>query len=109
MLAHALATALLFILSIYVFMPSLWRAIMAIDDYDHEYGLAVVAARNPVRESGPPANMAKLILLRHKIQTSNNRKRRNSSVARQAPRAYPTIPRSKPWIRLRRPFSIKQH
>lgn len=45
MLAHALATALLFILSIYVFTPSLWRAIMAIDDYDHEYGLAVVAAR----------------------------------------------------------------
>ncbi|KDR83458.1 hypothetical protein GALMADRAFT_235618 [Galerina marginata CBS 339.88] len=50
----------------------------------HESGLALVASRiffhlltptsvslpvtgNPFRETGPPANMAKLILLRHKV------------------------------------------
>ena len=48
----------------------------------HEAGLALVASRtysfcysgvahtfagNPVRESGPPACMAKLIMLRHKV------------------------------------------
>ncbi|TFK73014.1 hypothetical protein BDN72DRAFT_731668, partial [Pluteus cervinus] len=54
---------------VYFFMPALWLSIMAIDDSldSHERGLALVASRNPFRESGPPANMAKLILLRHKV------------------------------------------
>ncbi|EEB89514.1 hypothetical protein MPER_12375 [Moniliophthora perniciosa FA553] len=48
----------------------LWRSIIAADDCDaHESSLALVAARNPFRETGPPANMAKLILLRHKEKT----------------------------------------
>ena len=45
MLAHTLASALMFILFVYLFMPSVWHAIMAIDDYDYESGMAVVAAR----------------------------------------------------------------
>ncbi|KAF9045973.1 hypothetical protein BDZ89DRAFT_1058532 [Hymenopellis radicata] len=83
---------------------------MAIDEFDaHESSLAAVAARNPFRESGPPANMAKLILLRQKIQ-STNRKRRNSSHTRQAPRSYTSPSRPKPtWIRFRRPFGAKQY
>ncbi|THV05417.1 hypothetical protein K435DRAFT_773842 [Dendrothele bispora CBS 962.96] len=50
-------------------MPAVWLSIISVDDSldAHESGLAVVAARNPFRESGPPANMAKLILLRHKV------------------------------------------
>ncbi|KAG6850056.1 hypothetical protein H0H93_001872 [Arthromyces matolae] len=50
-------------------MPALWLAIMAGDDSldAHEVGVTLVASRNPFRESGPPANMAKLILLRQKL------------------------------------------
>ncbi|KAJ7873299.1 hypothetical protein B0H14DRAFT_2344252 [Mycena olivaceomarginata] len=55
------------ILLVYVFM---WLSVLAVDEGldSHEAGLAVVAARNPFREKGPPANMAKLILLRHKVR-----------------------------------------
>ena len=67
-------------------MPALWLSIMSADESldAHESGLALVASRtnsfsdsctrfsyllsgNPFRETGPPANMAKLILLRHKV------------------------------------------
>ncbi|KAK0231115.1 hypothetical protein IW262DRAFT_1342285 [Armillaria fumosa] len=111
MLAPVLATALTVLLFIYLFMPSLWLAILAVDEsFDvHQSGLTAVAARNPFRESGPPANMAKLILLRHKIQTSN-RKRRSASQTRQTSRSYSIPIRPKPsWIRFRRPFGGKQH
>ncbi|KAG6919283.1 hypothetical protein DXG01_007415 [Tephrocybe rancida] len=82
---------------------------MASDDSldTHEAGLAVVASRNPFRESGPPANMAKLILLRHKIQTTN-RKRRSSSHTRQTSRSAPARSKS-PWMRFGRPFSGKAY
>ncbi|KAF9268217.1 hypothetical protein L218DRAFT_994963 [Marasmius fiardii PR-910] len=61
----SLLAALIFV---YLFMPALWKALTSADDCDvHHASLAVVAARNPVRETGPPANMAKLILLRHKV------------------------------------------
>lgn len=73
-------------------MPGLWLSIMSIDESldSHESGLALVASRmffsflfhtclshikilgNPFRETGPPANMAKLILLRHKVCHSNH-------------------------------------
>jgi hypothetical protein len=68
-------------------IPSVWRSLLALDDPSdaHELGMALVAARkiqaqhifvfngsnkgagNPFRESGPPACMAKLIMLRHKV------------------------------------------
>jgi hypothetical protein len=70
-----------------LFSPVVRRSIMAGDDMldAHEAGLALVAFRepysratsaclvntytgNPVRESGPPACMAKLIMLRHKVR-----------------------------------------
>ncbi|KAJ3837166.1 hypothetical protein F5878DRAFT_539894 [Lentinula raphanica] len=79
---------------------------MALDDSldAHESSLAAVAARNPFRESGPPANMAKLILLRHKIQTTT-RKRRSASHSRQASRTYiisQPRPAKAPWLRFGR-------
>ncbi|KAF8974691.1 hypothetical protein BDZ97DRAFT_1774896 [Flammula alnicola] len=103
-------TALLFV---YIFMPALWLSIMSVDESldAHEAGLALVASRNPFRETGPPANMAKLILLRHKIQTSN-RKRRSSSHSRQASRTYSIPSSSRPkasWMRFGKPFGGKQY
>ncbi|KAJ3906041.1 hypothetical protein F5879DRAFT_684661 [Lentinula edodes] len=71
MLAFAFSSFLIALLLIYVGAgPHVLASIMALDDSldAHESGLAVVAARNPFRDSGPPANMAKLILLRHKVR-----------------------------------------
>ncbi|KAF8639902.1 hypothetical protein AX17_001153 [Amanita inopinata Kibby_2008] len=114
MLAIFLMTfsSLLALLFVYVFLPSLWRSLMIVDDTldAHEAGLALVASRNPFRETGPPANMAKLILLRHKIQTSS-RKRRSLSHTRQAPRPYnivTTRPKSS-WMRFGKAFGGMQH
>ncbi|KIJ70448.1 hypothetical protein HYDPIDRAFT_122277 [Hydnomerulius pinastri MD-312] len=76
----------------------------------HEAGLALVAYRNPFRETGPPVCMAKLIMLRHKMQTST-RKRRSSTPARQSRNfalIQPARPRSS-WVRFGRPFAGKQH
>ncbi|KAF8351211.1 hypothetical protein F5887DRAFT_1068950 [Amanita rubescens] len=104
-------TALVFI---YFFLPALWSSLMIVDDTldAHEAGLALVASRNPFRETGPPANMAKLILLRHKIQT-NNRKRRSSTQMRQPPRPYHVVvtrPKSSSsWIRFGKAFGGMQH
>lgn len=83
LMALSSVAALLFV---YIFMPALWLSIISVDESldAHEAGLAVVASRmsplcsvlpllltippgNPFRETGPPANMAKLILLRHKV------------------------------------------
>ncbi|THH33677.1 hypothetical protein EUX98_g569 [Antrodiella citrinella] len=53
-------------------LPSIWASITGDELLDaHEAGLALVASRNPVRETGPPACMAKLIMLRHKVLASN--------------------------------------
>ncbi|KIK65578.1 hypothetical protein GYMLUDRAFT_39058 [Collybiopsis luxurians FD-317 M1] len=90
-------------------MPGL---LLSTDDDFHESTPAVVAARNPFRESGPPANMAKLILLRHKIQTTNRKQRRSASHSRQASRTY-TIPQPRaakaPWLRFGRSFGKQYH
>lgn len=86
MLALMALSSIAALLFVYIFMPALWLSIMAVDESldAYEAGLAVVASRaspsvllifysaylspgNPFRESGPPANMAKLILLRHKV------------------------------------------
>ncbi|KAF9482018.1 hypothetical protein BDN70DRAFT_875659 [Pholiota conissans] len=111
MLALMTLSSLAALLFVYIFMPALWHSIIAVDEDAHEVGLAVVASRNPFRETGPPANMAKLILLRHKIQTSN-RKRRSSSQSRQVPRTYSIPLSNRPkasWIRFGRPFGGKQY
>ncbi|KAH9955545.1 hypothetical protein BC827DRAFT_1141293 [Russula dissimulans] len=90
-------------------VPSVWSALMAIDEPlgAHELGL-VVASRNPFRESGPPACMAKLIMMRHKANT--RRRRTTTSAQRTAPRqfALPT-PRQRvgPWIRLPKHFGLQ--
>ncbi|KAN0140225.1 hypothetical protein V8E53_002121 [Lactarius tabidus] len=68
---------------------------------------------NPFRESGPPACMAKLIMMRHKLNQANTRKRRTSPIApRPAPRQF-TLPaprlRAAPWIRMPKHFGIQHH
>ncbi|KAH9846960.1 hypothetical protein C2E23DRAFT_688089, partial [Lenzites betulinus] len=72
----------------------------------HEAGLALVASRTPFRESGPPACMAKLIMLRHKIQQDNTKRRNNTSQARRVARTYSVSParssRNVPWVRFGR-------
>ncbi|KAJ7499243.1 hypothetical protein FB451DRAFT_1384959 [Mycena latifolia] len=105
----ALLPCLLAICLVYV----LYLSVLAVDEGldAHEAGFAVVAARNPFREQGPPANMAKLILLRHKIQTTN-RKRRSSSQARQPPRVCSTVQSQRqpsPWLRFGKAFGRKQY
>ncbi|KAF8225424.1 hypothetical protein L208DRAFT_1408505 [Tricholoma matsutake] len=109
MLAFMMLSSVAAILFVYIFMPALWLSIMAVDESldAHEAGLAVVASKNPFRESGPPANMAKLILLRHKIQTTN-RRRRSSSQTRQTSRIISPRPKA-PWPRFGRSFGGKQH
>ncbi|KAN0097759.1 hypothetical protein V8E55_002205 [Tylopilus felleus] len=92
--------------------PAVRKSIMEGNDAldAHEAGLALVASRNPVRESGPPACMAKLIMLRHKIQTSA-RKRRSPTAARQS-RNFALIQPARPrptWVRFSRPFAGKQN
>ncbi|OAX43054.1 hypothetical protein K503DRAFT_681959 [Rhizopogon vinicolor AM-OR11-026] len=95
-----------------LFSPAVRRSIMAGDDMldAHEAGLALVAFRNPVRETGPPACMAKLIMLRHKIQTST-RKRRSPTPVRQSRNfalLQPTRPRAS-WVRFGRNFGNQYH
>ncbi|KAF9008799.1 hypothetical protein BDQ17DRAFT_1348958 [Cyathus striatus] len=112
MLALMALSSLAALLFVYFFMPALWLSMLSADESldAHESGLTLVASRNPFRETGPPANMAKLILLRHKIQTSN-RKRRSSSHSRQASRLYnvPTTRQKPSWIRFGKPFAGKQY
>ncbi|KAJ7047687.1 hypothetical protein C8F04DRAFT_1386885 [Mycena alexandri] len=91
----------------------MWLSVLAADEGldAHEAGLAVVAARNPFREQGPPANMAKLILLRHKIQTTNRKRRPSQS--RQSVRACNiqalSRQQSSPWTRFGKAFGAKQY
>ncbi|KAJ7179437.1 hypothetical protein C8R46DRAFT_1211998 [Mycena filopes] len=107
----ALIPLLAALVLVYAFM---WLSVLTADEGldAHEAGLAVVAARNPFREQGPPANMAKLILLRHKIQTTN-RKRRSPSQSRQAVRACNiqalSRQQSSPWMRFGKAFGAKQY
>ncbi|TFK29240.1 hypothetical protein FA15DRAFT_582637 [Coprinopsis marcescibilis] len=69
MFAVLFISSLAAMLLVYICIPAVWSALMAGDDSldAHESGLMLVASRNPFRETGPPANMAKLILLRHKV------------------------------------------
>jgi len=82
--------------------PSMW-ATMACDEIldAHEAGLALVSTRNPIRQTGPPVCMAKLIMLRHKINQVNSKRRCNTSHARQAVFTYNIAParppRNGPW------------
>ncbi|KAF8259457.1 hypothetical protein EI94DRAFT_1024216 [Lactarius quietus] len=94
--------------------PSVWLALMAADDPCDARELSlVVANRNPFRESGPPACMAKLIMMRHKLNQTNTRRRRTSSIApRPTPRqfALPTLrQRAAPWIRMPKHFGLQHH
>ncbi|PAV21153.1 hypothetical protein PNOK_0378000 [Pyrrhoderma noxium] len=97
-----------------ILMPDqVWKAFNVGDD-TNEYGLNdinLVALRNPVRESGPPVCMAKLIMLRHKIhQASQKRRSRTPSIrhsrsfSRSSSRSnanifLPQRPRSFSWMK----------
>ncbi|KAF9246917.1 hypothetical protein BU15DRAFT_38530 [Melanogaster broomeanus] len=107
-----LVTFLSAIVLLCLFSPAVRKLITDGDDTldAHEAGLLLVASRNPIRETGPPACMAKLIMLRHKIQT-NARKRRSPTPARQSrnfTHIQPARPRST-WVRFSRSFAGKQH
>ncbi|KAI0052606.1 hypothetical protein FA95DRAFT_1579927 [Auriscalpium vulgare] len=114
MLVMLLATLVAAFVVLCLRIPSVWLAFMAIDEPAdaHELGMALVATRNPFRESGPPACMAKLIMMRHKLHQTNSRKRRASPSVRQAPRVY-ALPSSRqrpaPWIRLPKTFGKQFH
>ncbi|TFY81788.1 hypothetical protein EWM64_g2221 [Hericium alpestre] len=127
MLAVLIATLVTALCLLSLRIPFVWMSLMAIDDPSdaHELGMALVASRvypaphpsslpspgavfptgNPFREQGPPACMAKLIMLRHKLNNqTNSRKRRVSPPARQNPRTF-VLPqaRQRPntaWIRM---------
>ncbi|THH12402.1 hypothetical protein EW145_g65 [Phellinidium pouzarii] len=70
MVVMLLALLLAFLALPCILLPEqIWNAFNVGDDANH-YGLTdmnLVALRNPVRESGPPVCMAKLIMLRHKV------------------------------------------
>ncbi|KAF5364314.1 hypothetical protein D9756_000775 [Leucocoprinus leucothites] len=114
MLAVMALSSLAALFLVYFVMPALWLHLISVDDSldPHEAGRTLVASRNPFRETGPPANMAKLILLRHKIQT-NNRRRRSSSHSRQVPRTFNhnnNASRAKaPWMRIGKALGAKQY
>lgn len=99
-------------------VPSVWFALMATDEPSDARELSlVVASRNPFRESGPPACMAKLIMMRHKLNQANTRRRRTSATApRSAPRSAPrqfALPsqrqRAAPWMRMPKHFGLQHH
>ncbi|KAI0352876.1 hypothetical protein OH77DRAFT_1484637 [Trametes cingulata] len=95
--------------------PSVWASITGGDEFldAHEAGLAVVASRTPFRESGPPACMAKLIMLRHKIQQDNTKRRNNHSQARRASRTFNVSParssRNVNWARFGRAYGKQNY
>ncbi|KAK7695456.1 hypothetical protein QCA50_000092 [Cerrena zonata] len=94
--------------------PSVWASMAGDELLDaHEAGLALVASRNPVRETGPPACMAKLIMLRHKINQVNAKRRCNVSHARQAALTFHVAPsrphRNATWGRFGRAFGKQYH
>ncbi|KAI0638263.1 hypothetical protein C8Q77DRAFT_1090211 [Trametes polyzona] len=95
--------------------PSVWASITGGDEFfdAHEAGLAVVASRTPFRESGPPACMAKLIMLRHKIQQDNTKRRHGMSQARRAARTFNVSParspRNVPWVRFGRAYGKQNY
>nr|GAT53860.1 predicted protein [Mycena chlorophos] len=99
-------TALLFsILLIYL-------SVLAADDVDaYDQTRILVATRNPFRETGPPANMAKLIMLRQKIQTTSRSRRRSPSHGRPPLRPLNQNVHRKPspWTRISKAFRKKQH
>ncbi|KAF9816330.1 hypothetical protein IEO21_04195 [Rhodonia placenta] len=90
-----------------VLFPSIWTSITGGDELDaHEMGIALVASRTPFRETGPPACMAKLIMLRHKIHQDKTKRRCNVTRVRQAAFTY-SIPVIRPhrdvaWMRFGR-------
>ncbi|KAF8845643.1 hypothetical protein BDN67DRAFT_961245 [Paxillus ammoniavirescens] len=112
MFSMFLVTFLSAIILLCLFSPAVRRSFMDGDDTldAHEAGLALVASRNPFRETGPPACMAKLIMLRHKMQTSG-RKRRSPTPVRQS-RNFALIQPARArasWVRFGRPSAGKQH
>ncbi|KAI0091905.1 hypothetical protein BDY19DRAFT_884829 [Irpex rosettiformis] len=94
----------MFVLSVFaalalccLLFPSVWASMTGDELLDaHEAGLMLVSTRNPVRETGPPACMAKLIMLRHKINQVNSRRRCNNSHARQSTVVFNVSPARPP-------------
>ncbi|KAI0693800.1 hypothetical protein BC835DRAFT_1352145 [Cytidiella melzeri] len=98
MLAMSVLSILAALLLFCLLFPSVWASMAGDELLDaHEAGLTYVSTRNPVRETGPPACMAKLIMLRHKIHQTNSRRRgSNTSHARQSAVVFHASPARPP-------------
>ncbi|KIN95694.1 hypothetical protein M404DRAFT_1007296 [Pisolithus tinctorius Marx 270] len=110
MFSMCLFTLLTTIVLLFLCSPAVRKSLIAGDDTldAHEAGIVFVASRNPIRETGPPACMAKLIMLRHKMQTSTRKRR---TPVRQ-PRNFALNQHPRPrasWVRLGRPFGGKNY
>ncbi|OCH87896.1 hypothetical protein OBBRIDRAFT_780981 [Obba rivulosa] len=112
MLLMLLAAFLVGLLLCCILFPSSLAGDDALDA--HEAGLVLVSSRTPFRETGPPACMAKLIMLRHKIAQDNTRRRCSISHTRRAQRTFhipsgtSRSPRNS-WTRFGRSSGIQSH
>ncbi|KAF7301530.1 hypothetical protein MIND_00718500 [Mycena indigotica] len=88
-----------------------YLSILAADDVDaHDQSPTLVASRNPFRENAPPANMAKLLMMRQKIQTTNRRRRSPSNSRPPLRPLNQNLPRKpSPWTRISKAFRNKQY
>ncbi|KAF9647033.1 hypothetical protein BDM02DRAFT_3117627 [Thelephora ganbajun] len=71
----------------------------------HESTIMRVSLRNPVRESGPPACMAKLIMMRHRINQVNSKKKGGNASTRHRSHSPSPVRKLAPPPLL--PFSTK--
>ncbi|KAH8979937.1 hypothetical protein EDB86DRAFT_598492 [Lactarius hatsudake] len=98
-------------------VPSVWFALMATDEPSDARELSLVVASATLSVKRPPACMAKLIMMRHKLNQANTRRRRTSATApRSAPRSAPrqfALPaqrqRAAPWMRMPKHFGLQHH
>ncbi|TFL05504.1 hypothetical protein BDV98DRAFT_499806 [Pterulicium gracile] len=108
MFVESILTCSLALLLVYLFIPSLWLYLVSSDDaLDlHNARLALVASRNPFKDDGQVACMAKLIMMRHKVRFSPRKQRRAAPHSRQAARSYNLSAHrsNNPWLRFGRPF-----
>ncbi|EJD01308.1 uncharacterized protein FOMMEDRAFT_158443 [Fomitiporia mediterranea MF3/22] len=94
----------LFLLPCILMPEQVWKAFNVGDDTNN-FGLHkinLVALGIPVHESGPPICMAKLIMLRHKINQSGQKKRSRPRHTRSPSRTnmlFPQRPRTFAWMK----------
>ncbi|KAL1758738.1 hypothetical protein FB107DRAFT_288250 [Schizophyllum commune] len=95
MVAAAMLSSLAALLVVYLFMPALWLSFLNDDPFDyHDHGRTLVASRNPFRETGPPANMAKVRL----VPCAGNKQQEAAKLLAGAPFPAAILPRRAPAV-----------